>query len=49
MAGPGLRELRLVRVSRAASSLVIRGYKSCVLGFGMGLDVRTEALRFLVV
>jgi len=47
-AGPGLGELRLVRVSRAASFPVVRGYESYVLGTGAGLDVRAEELRFRV-
>ena len=47
-AGPGLRELRLVRVSRAVSFSVVGGYESCVLGSGVGLGAGAEALRFRV-
>ena len=47
--GPGLSKLRLTRVRRAASSPVISRYESYVLGSGVGLDARTEALRFQVV
>jgi len=49
MVGPGLSELRLVRVRRAASLPVVGRYKSCVLGSGVGLDAGTEALRSRVV
>ena len=41
--------MRLARVRRAASSPVIGGYESCVLGSGVGLDAGTEALRSRVV
>lgn len=41
--------MRLARVRRAASSLVVGGYESYVLGSGVGLDTGMKALRFRVV
>ena len=45
-AGPGLGELYLARVSKAASFPIIGGYKSYVLGTEAGLGAGVEELRF---